>query len=217
MKSYNNFIFDLDGTLLNTVADLSNSLNNTLKIYNYPLKSLNEVQSYLGNGIAKLIELSIPLGKNNKDFDNIYNDFFKYYGSHLTDYTTVYDNIIEVLRILKQNNCSVAVVSNKADKFVKHLCNHFFKNYIDMALGEQNNLKRKPHKDMVEYAMNHLNSSYENSVYIGDSEVDLLTAQNSSLPCISVSWGFRSKQFLINQGAKIIIDEPMQLIEFAKK
>lgn len=217
MNYYRNFIFDLDGTLLNTIGDLANSLNNTLIKYNYPTKTLEEVNSYVGNGIAKLVELSIPNGLNNSNFNSILDDFFQFYSNHLTDYTKPYDNIIQMLKALKQNNCKIAVVSNKTDKFVKMLCEYFFKDYIDIAIGETDKIHKKPNKDMVEYAMNILSLDYKDTVYIGDSDVDILTAQNSSLPCISVSWGFRTKEFLTENGAKIIIDTPNQILDYIKK
>lgn len=217
MNYYSNFIFDLDGTLLNTIGDLENSLNNTLIKYNYPTKTLDEVNSYVGNGIAKLVERSIPNGKNNSDFKNILNDFFEFYSNHLTDYTKPYDNITEMLKNLKNNNCKIAVVSNKSDSFVKILCNYFFKEYIDIAVGETDKIKKKPNKDMVEYTINKLNLNHKDTIYIGDSDVDILTAQNSSLPCISVSWGFRTKEFLIENGAKIIIDNPLEILSYMRK
>ena len=184
---YKNFIFDLDGTLLDTVTDLQNSINYALSLYGYGKKSYDEVRSFLGNGIRRLVELSVPNGEDNKNFDHILQEFMTYYNNHLIDCTLPYDNII------------------------KNLVDTFFRGYVDISIGQNEKIRQKPHSDMVEYALRNLNIAKNDSVYLGDSEVDIETAKNSGLDCICVSWGFRSREQLLNSGAKIIVDSPLQI------
>lgn len=213
---YNTFVFDLDGTLLDTLKDLQVSINHALTKYNYEIKTYEQVRSYLGNGISRLIELSIPNIKENKDFESIKKEFFAYYEKHLTDYTLPYDGTMDMLKKLKERKCTIAVVSNKADEFVNNLCKQFFSEYIDIAIGESEKIRRKPYSDMVDYALKSLSVSKENAVYVGDSEVDILTAENSGLDCISVSWGFREENFLKQNGASTIISTPLEILEYVK-
>ncbi|EHL20221.1 hypothetical protein HMPREF9628_00066 [Peptoanaerobacter stomatis] len=214
MKFYDTFIFDLDGTLLDTIGDLTNAVNYALKNYDYPQKTISQIKSYVGDGIPKLIERAIPQGLENKNYNDALKLFSDYYNSHLTDCTHIYDDIITVFEKLKEKNCKIAIVSNKSDKYVKILSEYFFKNYVDIAIGESENIRKKPSSDMADYALSTLGKKTDTSVYIGDSEVDILTAKNSSLPCISVSWGFRSKEFLKKNGANIIIDSPLELLKY---
>lgn len=214
MKFYDTFIFDLDGTLLDTIGDLTNAVNYALKNYDYPQKTISQIKSYVGDGIPKLIERAIPQGLENKNYSDALKLFSDYYNSHLTDCTHIYDDIITVFEKLKEKNCKIAIVSNKSDKYVKILSEYFFKNYVDIAIGESENIRKKPSSDMADYALSKLSKTTDTSVYIGDSEVDILTANNSSLPCISVSWGFRSKEFLEKNGANIIIDSPLELLKY---
>ena len=211
IMKYKNFIFDLDGTLLDTVTDLQNSINYALSLYGYGKKSYDEVRSFLGNGIRRLVELSVPNGVDNKNFDHILQEFMAYYNNHLIDCTLPYENIIAMLDILKKNKCKIAIVSNKADAFVKNLVNTFFRGCVDISIGQNEKIRQKPHSDMVEYALRNLNIAKNDSVYLGDSEVDIETAKNSGLDCICVSWGFRSREQLLNSGAKIIVDSPLQI------
>ncbi|MGP1487560.1 MAG: HAD family hydrolase [Peptoanaerobacter stomatis] len=214
MKFYDTFIFDLDGTLLDTIGDLTNAVNYALKNYDYPQKTIPQIKSYVGDGIPKLIERAIPQGLENKNYNDVLKLFSDYYNSHLTDCTHIYDDIITVFEKLKEKNCKIAIVSNKSDKYVKILSEYFFKNYVDIAIGESENIRKKPSSDMANYALSKLSKTTDTSVYIGDSEVDILTAKNSSLPCISVSWGFRSKEFLEKNGANIIIDSPLEILKY---
>ena len=207
---YKNFIFDLDGTLLDTVTDLQNSINYALSLFGYSKKSYDEVRGFLGNGIRKLVELSVPNGVENKNFDHILQEFMTYYNNHLIDCTLPYKDIHPMLDILKENNCKIAIVSNKADSFVKNLTETFFKGYVDISIGQNYKIRQKPHSDMVEYALKYMKIDKDDTVYIGDSEVDIETANNSGLDCISVSWGFRSREQLLKSGAKIIVDFPLQ-------
>lgn len=213
----NTIIFDLDGTLLNSLDDLVDSVNYTLTKYNLPVQSTTNIKAFLGNGMEKLIELSIPDGKKNKNFSNILQEFKDYYKDHSSIKTAPYPNIIELLINLKSKGYKLAIVSNKGDFAVKILNEKFFKGLIDVAIGETKNIRRKPYPDMVNEALKYLNEDTSNAYYVGDSEVDIATGLKANIPCISVSWGFRSKQELIKAGAKFTVDNVCELEEYLKK
>lgn len=207
-------IFDLDGTLLNTLEDLADSTNFALSEFDYPTRTIDEIRSFVGNGVAKLIERAIPNGKNNQDFENCLTVFKEHYSKNKYNKTAPYNGIIELLRELKNTNYKIAVVSNKFDIAVKELCKKHFPNLIDIAIGENEagGIKKKPAPDTVLQALSILNIKPEHSIYVGDSDVDIITAKNSNMPCISVTWGFRNKEFLIEHGAKIINNTPKEII-----
>lgn len=209
-------IFDLDGTLLNTIDDLADSTNFVLTQFNYPQKTVNEINSFVGNGVEKLIERSIPEGKNNPDFSKCLNLFKMHYKDNMYNKTKPYPDISEMLINLKQNNYKTAVVSNKFDSAVKELSKKYFNNLIDIAIGENeiNGIRKKPAPDMVLKVLDELDCPRSQSLYVGDSEVDILTAKNSNIPCISITWGFKDKEFLIKNGAEILIDNPKELINY---
>ena len=206
-------IFDLDGTLLNTSYDLHASLNYALKAHNLPLKTLEETLTMLGNGIDILVAGAIKDGKNNPDFEKIYATFKSYYKDHINDYTKPYDGIIELLKTLKQKNIKMGIVSNKFDEGVKDLQKKYFNNLIDYAQGVSDTIKKKPCPDAVFELIKNSNATNETNIYIGDSEVDIETANNANIPCISVSWGFRSKDYLESINAQTIIDTPFDLLK----
>lgn len=209
-------IFDLDGTLLNTLNDLTDSTNYVLKKYNYPQKTLNEVRNLVGNGVSKLIERAIPDGKENSYFVNCLKDFKDHYSKNMYDNTCPYDGIISALQELRQKGLKIAVASNKFDTAVKELCRKYFTNLIDFSIGEdeKNGIYKKPDPAMVSSIIKKYSVCKEEVLYVGDSEVDIQTAQNSGVDCLSVSWGFKSREFLENHGAKIIIDSPVQISEY---
>ncbi len=207
-------IFDLDGTLLNTSYDLHASLNYALKTHNLQQKTLQETLSLLGNGIDILVAGAIKDGKNNPDFEKIYATFKTYYQEHINDYTVPYDGIIELLQTLKQKNIKMGIVSNKFDEGVKDLQKKFFNHLIDNAQGVSKTIKKKPCPDAVFELIKNSNATNEANIYIGDSEVDIETAKNANIPCISVSWGFRSKEYLESINAQIIIDTPKDLLKY---
>lgn len=208
----NTIIFDLDGTLLDTLIDLRDSVNYALKENGLPQRSTEEIRKFLGNGIKTLVHLSLPSSTDEATEEKVFQCFRKHYLEHSLDATAPYNDIIEMLQQCKQNNYKTAIVSNKLDPAVKELHEHFFKQYIDIAIGETPVIRRKPAPDMVYEALKLLQSTKETSIYVGDSEVDIATAKNSGLPCISVSWGFRDKQFLIENKATTIIDSPSELL-----
>ncbi len=214
MKEYNTYIFDLDGTLLYTLSDLTASINHTMKIFRLPLKSEENVRQMVGNGIARLVELAVPGGADNPQYGNIYNTFMQHYLLHSLDTTRPYDGITETLAALKRAGKNIAVVSNKHYDATTKLCQHFFSGFISVAIGESDRIKRKPAPDTVVEALRQLGANRDGAVYIGDSEVDILTAQNSGIPCISVLWGFRDKDFLTRHGARTFISSPSELLSF---
>lgn len=214
MKQYDTYIFDLDGTLLYTIEDLANSVNHAMRKFNLPEHSIDDVRLMVGNGIKKLIERATPDGTANPQYDSIYEAFLKHYLTHNLDTTRPYDGIIETLGSLKKQGKKMAVVSNKYYKATEELCRHFFKNYIDVAIGESEHIKKKPAPDSVIEAMKRLGADKSTCVYVGDSEVDIATARNSGIPCVSVLWGFREKDFLIEHGAGIMIEKPEELLAF---
>ena len=211
-------IFDLDGTLLNTLDDLADSTNFALSEFNYPTRSKEEIRTFVGNGVAKLIERAIPDGKNNSNFDKCLEIFKQHYSINKYNKTAPYNNIINLLIELKEKNYKIAVVSNKFDLAVKDLCQKYFPNLIDVAIGENEaaGINKKPSSDTVNLVLQQLNLNSNQAIYVGDSDVDILTAKNSNMPCVSVTWGFRDKEFLIKNNAQIIINTPKEIIDYLK-
>jgi len=216
MKEFDTYIFDLDGTLLYTLDDLTASTNYAMRAFSLPEHTTEEVRMMVGNGIKKLIERAVPGGKDNKHYEDIYNTFIEYYLKHNADTTRPYDGIIDMLAILKQHGKKIAVVSNKYCKATEELCRYFFGDYIKVAIGESDKIRKKPAPDTVNEALKLLEAERDNAVYIGDSEVDIQTARNSSMPCISVLWGFRDKDFLIRNGAQTLVETPNEITSCIK-
>ena len=210
-------VFDLDGTLLNTAKDLEIALNYALRYHNLPEKNEQETLKLLGNGIDMLVAGAIPNGKANPEFDTIFTTFKTYYSAHLNDYTAPYDGIIELLTTLKSQKIKMGIVSNKFDEGVKALVHKFFGGLVEHAQGVSETVKKKPSPDAVYSLIKELNAENETNIYIGDSEVDIETATNAGLPCISVSWGFRSKEFLQSINAQKIVDTPNDLLNIINK
>ena len=213
MKKYDTVIFDLDGTLLNTLEDLSDSVNFALSSHGFPCKKIEEVRSFLGNGIARLIELAIPNGRNNPRYEKCLADFRLHYSKNMQNKTNAYDGIRELLERLAKENFKMAIVSNKFDTAVKELNQIYFRDYIKLAIGESEDVLKKPAPDMVYKALEKLGATGNKTVYIGDSEVDVKTAQNSGVTCIGVTWGFRNREVLEQEGADYIIDRPEELLK----
>lgn len=214
MAKIDTVIFDLDGTLLNSLEDLRVSVNYALYGFKYPKQTLDMVRRNVGNGIEKLMERSLPDGKSNINYEVCLEIFKEHYKTHMSINTKPYPHIIETLAALKSRGYKLAVVSNKFDAAVKPLCQKYFKSLIDVAIGQTKDTKKKPAPDTVYVALDELNSSAENSIYVGDSEVDIQTAKNSGMDCISVSWGFKTKEFLKQNGASIIIDTPLEIFNY---
>lgn len=206
-------IFDLDGTLLNTLDDLADSTNYALSKFGYPTRTIDEVRQFVGNGVAKLIERAIPEGKNNPNFEKCLAIFKENYAQNMYNKTAPYNGIIEMLSNLKSKGIKIAVVSNKFDLAVKELCKKYFEGFIDFAAGENEaqGIRKKPAPDTVISVLNEFNFAPEDAVYVGDSDVDIMTAKNSKMPCISVTWGFRDEKFLLENGATILINAPSEI------
>ena len=213
MQQYHTYIFDLDGTLLDTLDDLAAAVNYALRSYGMPEHSREEVRRFVGNGVRMLMIRAIPDGERNPQFEEVFSTFRQYYLEHSLDRTRPYDGIPEMLARLKQRGCRLAVVSNKFDAATKELCRYFFTDTIEVAVGEHEaeGIRKKPAPDTVNEALSQLGVDRLDAVYVGDSDVDLQTARNAGLPCISVLWGFRDKDFLLANGATTFIISPKEL------
>ena len=211
---YKLIIFDMDGTILDTLEDLKNSMNHALRLHNMPERTLDEIRSFVGNGIRTLIERAAVSGISADKITAIHKDFMKHYDVHCADFTKPYDGVIDLIKELKSHGYKTAVVSNKADGAVQDLCVQYFPNLFDLAIGERPEMARKPAPDMVNLALNHFGVSIEDAVYIGDSDVDVATAKNSKLDMIAVDWGFRTREFLMEQGAETIVSRPEEILKY---
>lgn len=215
--SYTTFIFDLDGTLLDTLQDLADSVNYALRTHGMPEHSQDEIRRFVGNGVRLLMERAVPDGAANPQFDAVFASFRQYYMQHSLDTTRPYDGIPELIHELKQRGCRLAVVSNKMMAATQELIAHFFPE-IDVAIGENEaaGIRKKPAPDTVLEALRQLTSLDPSEagevVYVGDSDVDIQTAKNSGLPCISVLWGFRDRDFLTAHGASVFVETPHEIL-----
>ena len=211
---YSTYIFDLDGTLLDTLGDLAAATNYALRTHSMPEHSIDDVRRFVGNGVRKLMERAIPDGAHNPDFEATFATFRQYYMQHSLDTTRPYNGIPETLAALKAKGCRLAVVSNKMMAATQELCQHFFPDTIEVAIGENEaaGIRKKPAPDTVFAALKALGVEKNGAVYVGDSDVDLATARNAGLPCISVLWGFRDKAFLTENGAETFISTPSELL-----
>lgn len=207
---YRNIIFDIDGTLLNTIEDLTDGVNHVMEMYGYNTYSISQIKSFVGNGIMKLMETAVPNGKENEKFDEMYNEFKSYYTNHCRIKTRPYDDILNLLGLLKEQDYGLAIVSNKNDGAVKELAEYFFDDYINIAIGQSETTRKKPAPDTVYEAMKELPKGA--CLYVGDSEVDKMTADNAGTDCVLVSWGFRDKAMLESLKPLSVIDSPKELI-----
>ena len=212
MKEFETYVFDLDGTLLETLKDLAASTNYALRTHNMPEHSIEDVRMFVGNGVKKLMERAIPNGIENPLFEDVYATFRQHYLEHNLDTTKPYEGIPELLAELKARGKKLAIVSNKFYAATQELARHFFPDTIEVAIGERENIKKKPAPDTVIEALRQLGASRETAVYIGDSDVDIMTAKNCDMPCVSVLWGFRDKKFLTEHGATFFVEKPSQLL-----
>ncbi len=216
-ENVNTVIFDMDGTVLDTLEDLTVSVNYVLSKFNMPEHSEEEYRKFFGNGIKYALKCAVTEETAEEVIEEMLPIFREHYNEHCHDRTKPYDGIIELMSMLKANGYKMAIVSNKIDSAVKELNDRFFSEYVDVAIGEKPGIKRKPAPDTVLAALDELGSKKEAAVYIGDSEVDLQTALNSELPCISVLWGFRDKDFLISKGASVFAETPEEVYDILKK
>jgi len=212
LLTYDTYIFDLDGTLLDTLHDLAASVNYALRQHHMPEHSIDDVRRFVGNGVRLLMERAVPGGADNPQFEAAFATFRQHYMQHSTDTTRPYDGMVEAIHRLKLRGCRLAVVSNKMMAATQELVRHFFPE-IEVAIGEHESagIRKKPAPDTVYEALHQLGVSKDGAVYVGDSDVDIQTARNSGLPCISVLWGFRDKAFLTAHGATTFVSDPRQL------
>ena len=204
-------LFDLDGTLLDTLQDLQDSVNVTMERYGYPTHDYATIRSFVGNGVKKLVERAMPEKEVAAHFDEVYAAFKAYYEVHMEDKTAPYAGICEMLAALKADGYSLAVVSNKFDSGVKALVSRFFGKWIDVAIGESETVRAKPAPDAPLAALNFFGITPDEALYVGDSDVDITTAAAANITDISVCWGFKDRDFLIERGAKILVDTPDEL------
>lgn len=228
LNIYDTYVFDLDGTLLDTLHDLASSVNYALRLYGLPEHSTDDVRRFVGNGVRLLMERAVPGGARHPQFEEVFAAFRRYYMEHSLDTTRPYDGIPEMLSALKARGCRLAVVSNKMMAATQELVRHFFPQ-IEVAIGEHEaeGIRKKPAPDTVVEALWQLNAisplsadqrrsphDFHDSnavVYVGDSDVDIETARNSGLPCISVLWGFRDRDFLVAHGATTFAEHPWDI------
>ena len=209
-------IFDLDGTLLNTLDDLTDSVNFALGEMGCPLHTADEVRMMVGNSLICLIEKALPAGADKETFDKTLALFQAHYQTNMRNKTAPYSGIMSMLEKIKAEGYKTAVVSNKTDAFAKQLVSELFGEHIPFAIGRCDDMPRKPAPDTVWYTLGVLESKKENAVYVGDSEVDVLTAKNAGMPCIGCIWGFRDRETLEAAGAEHIISSPDELVNLIK-
>lgn len=211
MKYTDTVIFDLDGTLLNTLWDLTEATNYALQECGYPERSYDEIRHFVGNGVEMLIRRAVPDGTSEDRIQEVLAIFKIFYMHNSRNNTKPYDGIVELLEHLKKKRFKIGVVSNKFDKAVKDLCNNYFFGLIDIATGESANVPKKPSPIGVLKTIEELGANPDKTVLIGDSEVDIQTAKNAGIYSVGVLWGFRDEQTLIDAGADELVDSPERL------
>jgi phosphoglycolate phosphatase len=209
---YQAVIFDLDGTLLDTLEDLRCSVNHALRSFGLPERSLEEIRTFVGNGVRNLMIKAIPGGLEEPRFEDIFAEFKSHYAVHWRDFTRPYTGSVELVGELHRLGLKLAVVSNKTDAEVKNLCKEFFGEYISVVRGEMPGVPRKPAPDSVLLALESLGMDRRQALYVGDSEVDMRTARNADIDCVAVLWGFRSREELAAEGATVFIEHPSELL-----
>lgn len=215
---YKLVIFDMDGTLLYTLEDLTDGLNYALQLNGFPTKTMKEVRGYVGNGIRNEVRCSLPEHTDDSVQQKVYEDFSAYYNVHCNDHTRPYDGIIALLKKLKADGILTAVVSNKGDYAVQELDKQYFGGLLDAGVGEREDegIAKKPAPDTVNAVLKKLHTDRKDAVYVGDSEVDIETAANAHMECIIVDWGYRDRKDLIKDGAEKIVSSPEELYECLK-
>lgn len=213
-KKYDLIVFDMDGTILNTLEDLTDSMNHVLEEYGYAARTIEEIRNFVGNGLYNLVRLAVPDGTSEEQIQKVLASMKLYYNDHNNIKTRPYDGILDLIRKLKDKGYRTAVVSNKIDSSVQALCELHYKGLFDVAIGEKDGIARKPAPDMVYAALKELGVSKERAIYVGDSEVDVATAKNSGLDLMAVAWGFRGAEFLKAHGVEKVYETPEQIGEY---
>ena len=213
IMKYKAVIWDLDGTLLDTLEDLKNSVNFALDKYNMPNITLEMTRRFVGNGVGRLIQLAVPEGTGKETEAKVLDVFKAHYEEHSLDATKPYDGVVDVLKALKSAGYKMAIVSNKIENAVGELAEKFFPGLIDVAIGETPDVPKKPAPDMIFKALDKLGVSKEEAIFIGDSDVDVATGINSGLDMLTVLWGFRDEDELVEAGAKEFVRKPQEILE----
>ena len=208
-------IFDLDGTVLDTLEDLYLSVNFAMRYFGFPERTKDEVRSFVGNGMPKLIERSLPNGVSGEVFGSALECFKKYYNGHSTDHTCPYENILDALRELKNKGYVLGVLTNKAHTATIPLCEKYFSGIFDIVIGQSERFPVKPDPTALFFVGSELGA--DKMIYVGDSEVDIQTAKNAEIPCVSVSWGFKSIEFLLSHGAELVADTASEMLDYIYK
>ncbi|MCD7866599.1 MAG: HAD family hydrolase [Clostridiales bacterium] len=209
---YKLVIFDMDGTILDTLDDLADSLNYALRQSGLQECSLSDVRCFVGNGIQKLIDRAVSPDTPLEVRNQVHLDFTEYYRMHCSDQTKAYEGIPAVLAALKEMHVKMSVVSNKPDYAVQKLCEQYFDGFFDFAVGARPNVRKKPAPDSIYTVLEQLKTEKKDAVYVGDSEVDIQTARHADIDCISVGWGYRDEEVLRENGAAEIVREPLEII-----
>ncbi|MFI3228190.1 MAG: HAD family hydrolase [Clostridia bacterium] len=217
MKKITTVIFDLDGTLLNTLTDITNSVNHALQQSNFPIHTEDEVKTYVGNGAKLLIKRAMPENHTEEQFNTVFAEYMEYYILHSNDNTKPYDGVLQTLKALKLAGIKTAILSNKPDEQTKPLANVVFEGTIDFARGQVVGIPEKPAPDGVYSVLETLNSLPEETIFVGDSDVDILTGKNANLYSVGVSWGFRPTEVLLKNGADTIINHMSELLDIVEK
>ena len=210
---YQTILFDMDGTVLDTLYDLWASTNAILRELGCPERTMDEIRSFVGNGARNQLRRALPEGSGDETIDEALRRYQAHYAAHCRDHTAPYDGVLPALRALDAAGKRLAVVSNKPDKMVKLLSEEHFGAFMHVAIGETPERRRKPAPDTVYAALEALGASKDGAVYVGDSEVDVETARNAGLPLIAVSWGFRGRAALEAAGADTVVDTPEELLK----
>ena len=211
MYPYDAVLFDLDGTLLNTLDDLTDGVNHTMRTFGYPLHESTAVRDFVGNGVRTLIERTLPGGKQDPHMEAALAEFKTFYTSHCSLRTSPYDGILDAMSALDEAGVRLAIVSNKNDEAVKSLARDFFGSLVDVAIGGMEGVPRKPASDMPLRALSALDAIPERALFVGDSDVDLQTALNCGMDCMLVSWGFRSRESLASLKPRFLVDDPAEI------
>jgi len=212
--NYNTIIFDLDGTLLNTLDDLKDSVNHALNQLGFPERTKEEIRTFVGNGMKSLIDKAVPKGTASEISERCLQIYSEHYANNMQNKTCPYDGIYDLLKCLNERGYKLAIVSNKYDAAVKALCKDYYSEFVQVAIGESPEIAKKPAPDSVYNALLQLGSTKEQAIYVGDSEVDVHTAHNAGLSCVGVTWGFRDREVLESEGADVIIDSPEDLLDY---
>ncbi len=217
MKNYDTVIFDLDGTLLNTLEDLADAVNFVMRANQYPERTVEEVRCFVGNGIRRLMEQAVPEHVIGEEFERVFEEFKNYYTEHCQIKTCAYEGIMSLLSCLYEKRYAMAIVSNKNHAAVCELNDIYFKEYINVAIGQKDGIRKKPAPDTVIQALKELGKDKEKAIYVGDSEVDFATAKNSGMDCALVTWGFRTVEELAEFSPTAFIDKPEELLGVLEK